>query len=446
MSGINHAAFAAEHTNLNGKKEKSSEEVEETNFKPFPEPSDECLYGLAGDFVRLIEPHTEADSMALLSQFLVYFGNIIGRSVCYRIEGDKHYTNMFCLIVGKTAQGRKGTSFGRVKQFFKEIDEKHEKDSLTSGLASGEGLLWQIRDSVERTKNGELFTEDPGISDKRLLVVEGEFAQVLKKQGMESSTLSTTIRNLWDTGTTRSLTKNSPLRTTNAHVSIIGHITETELIDCLNEVDSANGYANRFLFFSVKRSKFLPFGSEVPGVALGRLQDRLKASIKFAKEEREINFSIEGSRLWISVYQHLETSRSGYIAKLTQRASPYVLRLSTIFAVLDESHLIEIQHLQAALAVWKYSEDSVKFIFGEKLDNPIAEKILKAIQEKADKKLERTEIRDLFNRHANKKTIDEALQYLSENNLVEMKKQETSGRSKELWFACDKSDKSGFIS
>ena len=61
-------------------------EVDETpiEIKPFPEPLEKCFHGLAGDFVRLIEPHTEADKMALLIQFLAYFGNIIGRSAFYQ--------------------------------------------------------------------------------------------------------------------------------------------------------------------------------------------------------------------------------------------------------------------------------------------------------------------------------------------------------------------------
>ena len=265
---ISAAAIKSEQENFlksNGSNANQTEN-EQTILTDAPKPADECFYGLAGEFVRLVEPHTESDNMSLLSQFLAYFGNIIGRSAYYKVEGDRHYTNIFCLLVGDTANGRKGTSFGRVKEVFKDLDEKHQKDSLTSGLASGEGLLWQIRDSVERTKNGEVVTEDVGIRDKRLLVVEGEFAQVLKKQGMESSTLSTTIRNLWDTGTTRSLTKNSPLRTTDAHVSIVGHITKTELLNVFNAVEAANGYANRFLFFVVKRSKYLPWGSEVPKI------------------------------------------------------------------------------------------------------------------------------------------------------------------------------------
>jgi len=419
----------------------------QTEFKSFPVPNEKCFYGLAGDFVRLIEPHTEADKMSLLSQFLVYAGNIIGRSAYYQIEGDRHYTNINCLIVGDTARGRKGTSFGRVKQIFRGIDEGHETDCLTSGLASGEGLLWQIRDAVfaekemGKSKKIETVCTDRGVSDKRLLIVEGEFAQVLKKQKIESSSLSTTIRNLWDTGTTKSLTKNSAIRTTDAHVSIIGHITATELETTLTDVDSANGYANRFLFFLVRQSKFLPFGSDIPKQECELLKEKIENFISFSRNIDRINFSIEASKLWGSIYEHLETSRYGFLARITQRASPYVIRLSMIYALLDQSRLIEKHHLEAALAAWNYSENSARFIFGEKLDNPTAQRILDLMRESTSG-ISRTDIRDLFQNHKSKKEIDTALQYLKENRLAEVKKEKTGGKPKELWIICDKSYKS----
>lgn len=417
------------------------EETEETKFRTLPQPNEKCFHGLAGDFVHLIEPHTEACKMALLSQFLVYFGNIIGRSAYYQVEGDKHYSNLFCVLVGKTAQGRKGTSFGRVKQFFHGLDDFHEKECLSSGLASGEGLIYHVRDSQKTEKKNKQTGEmeeiilDAGVSDKRLLVVETEFTQVLRVQGREGNTLSSFIRNLWDTGTARSLTKNSPLKTTDAHVSIIGHITQTELLLTLSEVESANGYANRFLFVAVERGKLLPFGSEVPAVELGRLQDKLADAINFSQQKGLMNFSINASKLWAKVYERLETSRFGYLGKVTQRASPYVLRLSCIYALLDKSNLIEIEHLEAALSIWQYAENSARFIFGEKLDNLNADKILSALQASNENGLSRTDIRDLFDRNLSKNEMDMALQYLFDAKLARFEKKETKGKPKEIWFA-----------
>ncbi len=420
----------------------------ETKIKSFPVPNEKCFYGLAGEFVRLVEPHTEASVMALLAQFLVYFGNIIGRTAHFKIEGDKHYTNLFCVLIGNTASGRKGTSLGRVKQVFEGIDAHHEKECLASGLASGEGLLYRVRDAQYIQKKNKDTGEiedvlfDGGVSDKRLLTTEGEFAQVLRVQGREGNTLSTYIRNLWDHGTAQSMTKNSPLKTTDAHVSIIGHITKDELLITLTEVESANGYANRFLFFAVKRDKLLPFGSDFSSVEIGRLQDEISDAIEFAKQKGAMNFSIEASELWASVYERLETSRFGYLAKLTQRASPYVRRLSLIYALLDKSSLIEKPHLEAALAVWQYSEDSARYVFGERLGNQTAEKILTALKEKQELGLTRTEIRDLFDRHISNERLNAALSHLLENGLAEPKKEETKGKPKEIWFSCVISDKS----
>lgn len=429
----------------NHEKQNADFENGETKIKPFPVPNEKCFYGLAGEFVRLVEPHTEASVMALLAQFLVYFGNIIGRAAHFKIEGDKHYTNLFCILIGNTASGRKGTSLGRVKQIFEGIDAHHEKECLASGLASGEGLLYRVRDAQyiqkknKDTKEIEDVLFDGGVSDKRLLTTEGEFAQVLRVQGREGNTLSTYIRNLWDSGTAQSMTKNSPLKTTDAHVSIIGHITKAELLITLTEVESANGYANRFLFFAVERDKFLPFGSDFSSIEIGRLQDKISEAIEFAKQKGAMNFSIEASELWASVYERLETSRFGYLAKLTQRTSPYVRRLSLIYALLDKSSLIEKPHLEAALAVWQYSEDSARYVFGERLDNQTAKKILAELKGRSADGMTRSEIRNLFSQHISNEKLNAALAVLLENKLAEPTKQETKGRSKEIWFTCVKS-------
>jgi hypothetical protein len=49
-----------------------------------------AYYGLAGEIVRSIEPHSEADPVAILLQFLAAFGNAVGISPHYQVEGDKH--------------------------------------------------------------------------------------------------------------------------------------------------------------------------------------------------------------------------------------------------------------------------------------------------------------------------------------------------------------------
>jgi hypothetical protein len=424
--------------------ETATGDIDETpiEVKLFPQPNEKCFHGLAGKFVRFIEPHTEADRMAILIQFLVYFGNIIGRSAYFQVEGDRHFTNLFCVLVGDTASGRKGTSFGRVKEIFKDLDETHQKECIVSGLASGEGLLYHVRDAqyvLKKNKDtGELedILIDAGISDKRLLITEGEFANVLRVQGRDGNTLSALIRNFWDSGNARSLTKNSPLKTTDAHVSIIGHITKTELLACLTEVESANGYANRFLWLYVRRSKLLPLGSKVDYIEFLSINAEISRRIDFARNIEQLDFSDEAKEIWASIYEHLETSRFGFVAKVTQRASPYVLRLSCIFAVLDKKTVIEREHLEAALAVWQYCEDSAKYIFGDSLGNKNADLLLNALRE-AENGLTRTEIyNDVFQKNVSAKQIRQALQLLIESDLIESRTEQTENARKpsEKWF------------
>lgn len=432
------AAFGlpAEHLPSRERSERISAELEEREIKPkpFPVPPEKCFYGLAGEYVRIIEPHTEADSMALLIQFLTYFGNIIGRSAFYQVEADKHYTNLFCVLVGDTASGRKGTSFGRVKEIFKDADQTHERDCIVSGLASGEGLLYHIRDAVfeektdKRTKAVETVCTDAGVSDKRLLVIEGEFAQVLRVQGREGNTLSSFLRNLWDNGTARNLTKNSPLRTTDAQVSIIGHITSTELLTCLNEVESANGYANRFLWIAVRRSKFLPFGAgENNFHEIEAFKRKLIQKIESARNVGRMIFTAEARNLYAVIYEKLETSRFGFLAKITHRASAYVCRLSCIFALLDGKDEIDREHLEAALAVWQYAEDSARYIFGERIGDKNADALLNALRE-SENGLTLTEIaNEVFQKNLSAAKIQNAVQMLLETNLIYVKKETSEG-------------------
>ena len=140
------------------------------------------FHGLAGDIVRLIEPQTEADPVALLVQLLAAFGSAIGRSAHFKAEADQHFGNLFVVMVGISSKGRKGTSWGHIDRLFLLADRQWQGFCVQKGLSSGEGLIWHVRDAVEKpvknktTGEVELETVDPGITDKRLLVLESEYA------------------------------------------------------------------------------------------------------------------------------------------------------------------------------------------------------------------------------------------------------------------------------
>ena len=88
-----------------------------------PVLSETAYFGLAGEIVRTIEPHTEADNAALLIQLLTGFGSLIGKTAYFRAEADHHHTKLFGVLVGASSKGRKGTSWGQIRRLLLRVDE-----------------------------------------------------------------------------------------------------------------------------------------------------------------------------------------------------------------------------------------------------------------------------------------------------------------------------------
>ena len=177
-------------------------------------------------------------------------------------------------------------------------DETWADERTASGLSSGEGLINAVRDPVEKWdgKANQFETVDPGVTDKRLMITEPEFAGALSAMERHGNTLSPVIRNAWDGQRLQTLTKASPLKATGAHVSIIAHITEDEARARLSRTEMANGFANRFLFCCVKRSKLLPHGGDLKERDLTTLSLRFKESVEFARQVGRVKMTGEAAR------------------------------------------------------------------------------------------------------------------------------------------------------
>jgi hypothetical protein len=367
---------------------------------PIPEPPSlltldgEALYGLPGEIVRAIEPHTEADRVAVLANLLCAFGNAIGRGIRLRVGADTHHLKINVGLVGETAKGRKGMSWGHVRELMHAADSGWVQERVLNGLSSGEGLIYAVRDEVRgRNKQDEEITVDEGVRDKRLLVLESELASTLKVMSREGNTLSPVVRQAWDEGRLQVLTRNNPLKATDTHVSVIGHITKAELLRYLTETEAANGFANRIIWLLVRRSKELPFGGEWHRVDTTPLVKRLTSALQFGKMSAEVGWGEDAKEAWREVYGPLSRGKPGLFGAVVGRAEAQVVRLAAIYAVMDESHSIQREHLEAALALWDYAEASARYMFGDATGDPVADQILEALRAAGREGMSRTEIR-----------------------------------------------------
>jgi hypothetical protein len=408
----------------------------------WPVLDEKALHGLARDLVRTIGPHTESDPVAILIQTFIEFGNVIGRQPHCVVEADVHALNEDAVLVGPTSKARKGTSAGHVRRLFKRVEPLWAEQRMQEGLSSGEGLIWAVRDPIIKrevirekgrpTGKYQDVEVDQGVRDKRLLIVEAEFASTLRVLGREGNTLSAIIRRAWDSGDLKVLTKNSPAQATGAHISIIGHITRDELLRYLDSTESGNGFGNRFLWCCVRRSKVLPEGGQLNDADLNDLVIRLRKAIDAANQVHEIRRDEEARAIWRKVYPELSDGKPGLLGAMTSRAEAHVMRLSALYALLDCSSVVKADHLRAALALWQYCEASARFIFGDALGDPLADEILQALRTKPEG-MTRTDISNHFGRNKNAAQMMRALKLLAEQGLARWEKQDTEGRSAEVW-------------
>lgn len=408
----------------------------------WPKADEDMYYGLAGDLVRTIEPHSEADPVALLVQFLACFGSVIGRGAYYEVEADKHYANIYTVMVGETSKGRKGTSWGHIVKKFRDISPEWAENRIQAGLSSGEGLIWAVRDPITKSEpirekkqitGYQDVIVDQGEPDKRLLVLEAEFASTLRVLGRDGNILSAVVRQGWDKGNLRVLTKNNPATSSEAHISIIGHITREELLRYLTSTETGNDFANRFLWVCVKRSKILSRGGNIQDVDFAPILKRLKDAVEFAKTIKRIEPNELAWKIWDRVYPELSEGKPGLLAAVTSRSEAQVMRLACLYALLDCSHTIKAEHLKSALALWDYCYSSANYIFGKATGNPVADEIQRALKDAPDG-MTKTQISNLLGRNKDKNTIDRALSFLTENGLAFNEKGETGGRPIEKWF------------
>lgn len=414
-----------------------------------PQLSDVALYGLAGDFVRAVLPFTEAHRAALLFQFLAVFGCLAGK-LGYFHTGAKQYLNLFTLLIGKTGrQGRKGTSLENVTALFEIVDEEFFATRTLSTLASGQGLISQIADAKYKTDehgtrqkddNGKEILIHAGVADKRLLVRAEEFGAIMKLQGIEGSILKDTLCVAWDGKPLSNPTRHNSERCGNPHVALIGHITPFEFSALLNDVDLSNGYFNRILTAYVWRERRMPEGGAIPMNILNDFAIRTHAALAFAKQPRVFERDTAARKLWMQFYDSLdEQTEVGLIAEVLSRAESQVTRISILFAALDSSAIVRREHLEAALAVWAYSVQSINFIFRGRTGDKTADKVLETLRAAIPNGIAQSDLYGIFKNNIAKSKIEATLLMLLEAGLVKNEKQPKAngekGRPPILWFA-----------
>jgi hypothetical protein len=409
--------------------------------EPWPSlPAIALRHGILGELLDRLSPATEADPVALLTTFLVAFGSAAGRGPHALVSGaTRHGVNLFTGIVGRSGKGRKGSGLDLALRPLRDADPAWVEERIVSGLASGEGLVHAVRDAVMRTepvREGKEIVDyapvvvDPGVADKRLLVVESELGAALRASRREQSTLSPMLRLAWDGSKLKTLSKNSPETATDPHVSLIGHIVVEELRKLMSDADIYGGLANRFLWILSRRSRLLPDGGELDD--LGDLTPRLAALVAQAKATGRMRRTPAAVALWAHEYARLTSvPESGIVGATLGRGEAITLRLSMLMALLAGRREIDEPDLRAAVDLWDYGATSARLIFGGPTDTPLEPRILAVIQ--AQPGIGRSAIARALGGKVPARELVAALARLRDAGTITATTIRTGGRPAETW-------------
>jgi hypothetical protein len=442
-----------QHGETRGARETQSPQSSGERAKAWPEPlASAGFYGVLGDIARGIEPYIEADPAALLINLIVASGIAIGRESHLQVGAAQHRAVLNAITVGETGDNKSdATTPLRAILAHAEVgaaDGVYEvigiSPTLSGGLSTGEGLLWQVRDERREhreNKKAHLVEEvvvDPGVTDKRLLVLEAEFARVLAVMYREGNTLSTVFRDLFDSPEqAKSSPKNSPVVATAPHIGLIGQITPAELSRKLHETELYNGFVSRFLWVLTHRVKSLPAPPDYSEMVQEHAR-RWREAIRLSRKVTTISRDHDAGVQWGKVYETLRSGererlppRQGLALDACARAHVMVLRIALIFAALDGSSVITIAHQDAALAIWEYSERCAAYLFGDLAGDPVENVIADALRQSG--RMRREELRALFSRHLPAAALQVALDALERAGKVHQTKEQTAGRPVEFW-------------
>lgn len=338
---------------------------------PAPEVTSAMYYGLVGDVMRAATDGTEVHPAAAGLAFMSSVGVALGRGRYVQIGDTQHHARLYTVHVGRSSVAGKGMALALTRRIRLACEEGRNPLSRAiagnfhdGGLSSREGLAWLIRDASDtEDKDGE--PTDPGVSDKRLFVVEEELANVLKQSARDGNTLSAAIRSTWDGHDIAPATKTNRTRASEPHIGIHACITPGELGSALGSQELTNGFANRFLFCFAERRGIVPFPTATPRVTVESFVQRLKKAIDHARVEGGMAVSAGARDRFATFYRD---HRRGFgtsmlVRGLLERYPPYAWRLALLFALLDRVDEITDAHMNAALAWLAYCRESTMLVF-----------------------------------------------------------------------------------
>lgn len=345
-----------------------------------PHLPEDVWQGLFGDYRELVADTTEASDNYHYACFAQLIGTTLARRA-HVYHARRLFPNFYVCLVGRTAVTRKDTSWSRARDILERlhtnIDVENPAFQIIPGIGSAEGLIDAL-----------------GGERKVVLLNESEFLSLLSKARQEGlANLIPKLASLYDCPDRETLkTRTKAVECKEPFLSIISGTTHSWLQQALTEKEIYGGFANRFMYICGEPKDPMPFPPKVDAVKRDALVNQINDIRLWAEELRadnggELTASDEAKGRFAAYYAeyHKRCASESLSAALIPRVQSFVWKLALLYAAMDFSQEIKINHLEPAILAGNFLEQSAVLLFhafGASRSKQVEEKLLAFLQSK----------------------------------------------------------------
>jgi hypothetical protein len=386
-----------------------------------PEPLDLHKVPVPVGIAMLLDhlaPLTDAPFSSLTLASVVGLAGLMGAGPTMRWRGTQRLI-LYGALVGDSNYARKGQAISEVLETLGQIDPLLDTIRVPYIPSSGPAFI-------------DTLSESKGTS---VLMVAREMGRVLANAARETETLSYDMRDAWDGvpvgGRTR---KTGKISADNYHLSILGATTPEDLVKSLTDTDLRNGWANRWLWFWAEKRQgtFKQTGENKVDAAM---QTFIGDGIEFARRMAapalvrapfSMGLTPAAEALLDRVSLELDVPAHGTVGVLRQRMPPIAVRIGMVAALLDQTRLVDVEHLDFGFALTDYAVQSIRAVFGTRMSDPVAQNIIDILRQPSDGWLSTSQIARSLHKSGDR--VNRALHLLLDAGLIVRETRSTGGR------------------
>ena len=375
------------------------------------------LYGPLGEITKALDPYTEADPIGVHMSLIAAFSAYLGRDIQLESSDGLSPLSIWPVLIGYTGKGCKGKATRMAMNVVNAAFAAFSSEVIPELPVTGLGLFQALEERSNDDRTG-----------KPVLAIHSELDSLVSN-AKKDIRLGSALRRAWDGEDIRFKSGTNDIIVNGVHLAIIGHVQPGNWSAVLGSKDARGGTYNRFLPVYVEQSKRIrKFGHSSPTEVFKDMGRKLRKIAQAAKEVRLVTVTSEVGDVFEAHHRlacEALTDGNEVLGQMSDRAMSYMERLAALYALADGRDQISVEDFDSALAIVRYSVESVTAVLPEAGGDRLTSKIEKALRFYGQ--MSKSELWDEIGRNYKAPEIDRALLALA-HNVRRTKGESTGGR------------------